>query len=259
MHGICRYIFIILWFGLGTSLAAQPLFYPACLTVHAESIHYYEPQYILEGVLRERNPTLTIIPHEQSSDQLALINHAAYNIPYQAVRTAFKAYEHAKMLGYDKQHILTIVDYALPSDHKRLIVLDAQHEKLLFDTYVSHGTHSGDRYARHFSNKDNSHESSLGVLVTGKPYEGLLGYSLRLRGLEKRFNSNVYERDIVVHPATYVGKKIATKFHEVGKSFGCLAVNSKIAPHLINLIKSGTIIVNYYPSQPWLTHSRFLH
>jgi hypothetical protein len=238
---------------------AQPLFYPACLSTSARAHHVYSPQFILEGVLREHNPVITVIPHQQSSDQFALINYAAYNLPRRAVQTAFTAYRHAKALGYDKQDILTIVDYAIPSDHKRLLVIDAKHGKLLLDTYVSHGTHSGDRYARKFSNQVNSHESSLGVLLTGKAYDGLLGYSLRLHGLEQQFNSNDYIRDIVVHPATYVGAMIAKKFHEVGKSFGCLAVNSKVAPHLINLIKSGTIIVNYYPSKRWLAHSRFLH
>jgi hypothetical protein len=200
----------------------------------------------------------SVLSSQRCSDTFALINHAALGLPQGVIATAMKAYHHARERGLDKRGLLTVVDFNKPSDERRLWVFDLNTNKLLFDTYVSHGAHSGALYAKYFSNRINSYESSIGVILTGKPYEGIEGYSMRLHGLEKHFNSNVFKREVVLHPAAYVNRDFIRLHHEAGKSFGCLAVGRKVATRLINTIKNGTIVVDYYPSHKWLYHSKYL-
>jgi hypothetical protein len=239
--------------------AMQPLLYPSCLTDDARITAYYQPHSVVE--ILDRYPTSVVVPEPNtvSSDQLALLTHQAPGLTSSVISTALRAYQRADALGYVKQHILTIVDYSLPSDQPRLWVFNLDDNRAIFHTWVTHGTGSGDRFARRFSNEDDSHASSLGVIVTGDTYTGTYGYSLNLYGVEKGVNDNIYKRRIVVHPADYVGSSVARQYNEVGKSFGCLAVNTKIARQLIDDIKGGTVIVNYYPDHYWLSHSPFLN
>src|SRR4051812_48769057 len=89
-------------------------------------------------------------------------------------------------------HIISIVDFSLPSSKKRLFVIDVASGKLLFNTFVSHGRNSGQEMATQFSNDLNSFKSSLGFYVTGNTYSGEHGYSLRLEGKEAGINDNAY-------------------------------------------------------------------
>jgi len=61
-----------------------------------------------------------------------------------------------------KDNILTIIDFSLPSNTKRLFVIDLVSGQLLFNTFVSHGRGSGTVLATRFSNAFNSFKSSLG-------------------------------------------------------------------------------------------------
>src|SRR5215510_9288093 len=45
---------------------------------------------------------------------------------------AYRAYKRALEKGYVKQHILTIIDYSLPSSAKRLWVVDVERGKVLY-------------------------------------------------------------------------------------------------------------------------------
>jgi hypothetical protein len=101
--------------------------------------------------------------------------------------------------------------------------------------------------------------SSLGVYRTDAPYIGKNGYSLRLVGLEKGYNDNVYSRAVVLHGAWYVSEKMIQLYGRLGRSYGCPAVRQEIATPLIDTIKDGSILFAYYPQQDWLQHSAFLH
>src|SRR5579871_6700660 len=101
------------------------------------------------------------------------------------------------MLGYHRllrRHllrrtdVLSVCDFSQPSSVKRMYVIDVHNRRLLYRTYVAHGIRSGREYANSFSNRPNSHKSSLGFFVTRDSYIGSNGLSLRIDGLEKGFN-----------------------------------------------------------------------
>lgn len=174
------------------------------------------------------------------------------------LKLAMKAYKKTRAMGLNEKEILTIVDYSMPSSTPRLWVINMSDNKLLYHTHVAHGIGSGDNFATKFSNRHGSKMSSIGVYLTTNIYDGHYGKSLNLIGLEENFNSNAEARRIVVHKAHYVDEMIVKKIGRLGRSFGCLALNSKVAEKIIHTIKNGSLIFCYYPDQKWLNESKFL-
>jgi hypothetical protein len=153
--------------------------------------------------------------------------------------------------------ILTVCDFSQPSDSKRLYIIDVKNFKVLLNTYVAHGKNSGDDYPERFSNRPRSLKSSLGFYVTKTTYVGKHGLSLRLAGEDKGFNDKAESRAIVVHGATYIGDEWLGG--KMGRSFGCPAVPSRIAPKVIDLIKNGTCFFIYHPLKSYLHGSNVLN
>ncbi|MCK8493594.1 murein L,D-transpeptidase catalytic domain family protein [Spirosoma sp. RP8] len=154
--------------------------------------------------------------------------------------------------------ILSIVDLSQPSNKKRLYIVDLTNRKLLFNTYVSHGRNSGDLVASRFSNINSSFQSSLGFYQTLSTYMGKHGLSLQLKGLEKGFNDNVYNRNIVLHGADYVCEDIIRKTGRLGRSQGCPAVPYALSKPIIEAVKGGTCLFVYSPDPNYLHKSAFL-
>ncbi len=176
----------------------------------------------------------------------------------EALRTGLEAYATAHARGMDHKEILTIIDFSEPSTAKRMWVFDLRDQRLLFNTWVSHGRNSGDVDATSFSNANSSLKSSIGVFVTTTPYVGHDGYSLRVTGLEPGINDHAMSRDIVFHGADYVNAAIISRYGRIGRSWGCFAVNKKLIDPIVNDIKNNTVVVAYYPDRYWLNHSQFL-
>lgn len=175
-----------------------------------------------------------------------------------AIRYAYKGYQ--KLLKQGKisnSNILTVCDFSQPSDKKRFYIIDVRNFKVLLNTYVAHGKNSGLNYANKFSNRNRSHQSSLGFYVTRNTYFGKHGLSLKLAGQDKGFNDKAEARAIVVHGATYIGDEWLGSAY-MGRSFGCPAVPKKYANTVINLIKKGTCLFVYHPSKSYLHGSRLL-
>lgn len=183
---------------------------------------------------------------------------AAENINPKVLELAINAYSTAIKKGLDTKHILTIVDYTLPSTEKRMWVLDMNRGRLVHYSLVTHGSGSGLLYARHFSNTPGTFQSSLGLFLTKKSYYGQVGYALRLQGLEPGINDNVEERGIVVHGAEYADKSFIDQYGRLGRSEGCFALPASSYNSIINDIADGTLIFAYYPEKNWLSHSHFL-
>lgn len=158
----------------------------------------------------------------------------------------------------ERENILTVIDYSLPSSEKRLWVFDLNDQKLLFNTYVSHGIKSGVLLSNHFSNKYDSKASSIGVYKTDKSYYGRHGLSLKLNGLDYGFNDNADGRAVVMHGGWYVTEGFIKKYGRAGRSWGCPAIPSDLTESIINTIKDQSIFVAYYPSDNWFLKSKFL-
>lgn len=141
--------------------------------------------------------------------------------------------------------ILTVVDFSKPSDIKRMCIIDMNEKKVLLKTYCSHGRRSGDLYALHFSNKNGSYKSSVGLFVTGKAYNGRNGNSLELFGLDKGRNDNARKRTIVVHGASYASENFLKKYGRLGRSLGCFVVPPSLNNKVISMIEGRTIFYVY--------------
>ncbi len=153
---------------------------------------------------------------------------------------------------------LAVIDYSRPSSQKRLWVFDLAQQRLLFDEYVAHGAGSGDNMATHFSNTNDSHQSSLGLFSTAETYFGANGYSLRMDGLEPGINDNARSRAIVMHGADYVNPVLINTQGRIGRSWGCPAVARDVANQMIDTLKEGNLVYAYYPDPNFVRSSQML-
>jgi hypothetical protein len=155
-------------------------------------------------------------------------------------------------------NLISIIDFSLPSNKKRLFVIDLQAGKLLFNTLVSHGRNSGQALATEFSNDPSSFKSSLGFYITGDTYKGEHGTSLRLEGEEEGINDNALARGIVMHSANYVNEQIADAQGYIGRSLGCPALPVELYKQVIDMIKNGTCLFLYSPDKYYMAHSKMI-
>ena len=199
-------------------------------------------------------PMVGISMSEDHKDHLIqAVTRQAETLDKSVLKKAIKAYEEAQEDGLARSPLLTIVDYGKPSYEPRLWVVDVKRKKVLYEEYVSHGSGSGDVYAKNFSNKPESHQSSIGVFVTQKPYYGKNGYSLRVEGLEEDVNDLAKERGIVVHGGDYVREEYIERYGKAGRSHGCFVVSDRVNRQLINTIQDGSVIYVYSPKRSWFS------
>jgi hypothetical protein len=131
-------------------------------------------------------------------------------------------------------------------------------QEVILQSLVSHGRNTGDEFATTFSDKVDSHMSSLGFYKTGETYQGINGFSMRLDGLEAGINSNARKRAIVVHGADYASLKLVKAQGRLGRSYGCPAVPVEVNKKLIELIKDESCLFIYHPSKDYISKSYYL-
>jgi hypothetical protein len=172
---------------------------------------------------------------------------------------AYKGYLNLKQADLlSNPNILTVIDFTKSSSENRLWVIDLAKKKVLINDLVAHGQGSGGEYATTFSNTHSSHQSSIGFYVTDQTYVGKHGNSLRLRGMDNGYNSEAYERAVVVHASDYVNDALASA-GRLGRSWGCPAVSNQVAGKLINTIKNGSCLFIYYPQPKYLQTAYWLN
>jgi hypothetical protein len=172
---------------------------------------------------------------------------------------ALKGYFKLAQKGFIKNdRFLSIIDYSLSANDKRLWVIDLMTQKVVFNEWVAHGKNSGELYAKKFSNTKESFQSSIGFYVTGELYQGTHDWSLKLIGLEKSINHLALERGIVIHGANYVSERFIKENQRLGRSLGCPAVHENIVLPLIQTIKEGACLFAYYPQAKYLKYSTVL-
>ncbi len=153
---------------------------------------------------------------------------------------------------------LTIVDMSVSANTERLFIINMETQQLEHKSLVAHGRNSGLEYAKQFSNKMSSHQTSLGFYTTAETYIGENGFSLRLDGLEFS-NNQARKRAIVIHEADYASAEFIKKNGRLGRSYGCPSLPKKDYTTIINKIKNGSCLFIYAPETSYLTKSKLIN
>ena len=172
---------------------------------------------------------------------------------------AVSGYTKLDEAGKVSNPLLTVIDFDLSSKKRRMWILNMDTQEVIFNTFVAHGKNTGGEFAKNFSNKVNSHQSSLGFYVTGETYYGKNGLSLFIDGMEEAFNSKARERYVVIHGADYAEPEFINRAGRHGRSYGCPAVPNKIAKDLIHKIKGKSVVYIHKNNADYLKKSNFLN
>lgn len=136
---------------------------------------------------------------------------------------------------------ITIIDYTQPSTAKRMYIFNMK-DRTVRNEFVAHGMNSGGNYARLFSNRNKSHQSSLGFYKTGEmKTTGKHVPSMYLYGLDST-NSIAAARDIIMHGADYVSPGFIRRHGRLGRSHGCPAVEKRLIKPLIRDLRGGSLM-----------------
>ena len=187
------------------------------------------------------------------------LNSNHFSMPkLESFTEALKGFYLLKEKGVVKKNILTLIDFSLSSNAKRLWVIDLTTNTILYNSLVAHGRNTGDEFASSFSNSAQSFKSSLGFYATGEIYTGKHGKSLKLDGLEKGINSNARARAVVIHGADYVSKTFIQNNKRLGRSLGCPAIPMELTNEIIQTIKDKSCLFVYYPSEAYKVASKLV-
>jgi hypothetical protein len=176
----------------------------------------------------------------------------------ESFKEALEGFNKLKEKGVISKNILTLIDFSMSSNSKRLWVIDLDANTILYNSLVAHGRNTGGEFAKSFSNVAQSFKSSLGFYLTGEIYNGKHGKSLKLDGLEKGINNNARERAVVIHGADYVSNSFIQNNKRLGRSLGCPAVPLEITEELIKTIKDKSCLFIYYPSKSYKLASKLV-
>jgi hypothetical protein len=226
-------------------------------------ISFIEPNNSIEKKADAENISTVIVNDDNVASGLSSslyegLKLSQLGLSKEALDYALKGYQKLVDAGaVVNSRYLTIVDFSQSSRKKRFYLLDVKNNKLVHNTFVSHGKNTGIDMAEKFSNKMNSEQSSLGFYVTTATYNGKHGLSLRLSGQEAGINDNAEARGVVVHGAAYVNANRVSSGY-MGRSQGCPALPEPEHAKVINIIKDGSVMFIYHPSQNYLQQSSLL-
>lgn len=179
-------------------------------------------------------------------EDIAVMNSGGKLSP-QAIHFAMEARKCALRNGVTKNSgNLTVIDYSLPTNEKRLFIVEPTTGAILAQEWVMHGSGSGKMLATTFSNTPSSHQSSLGLIEPMFVFQSSFGRSLRLNGLERGLNDKIFEREIIVHQSNWIGNG---KF---SNSQGCQAVRPEAIDVVINGTKGGLMYAYHKEYTPQL-------
>lgn len=204
-----------------------------------------------EGVTRDRPATIAALTGFEFPESLdastrnKTLSRYAHLDPKHQVPDALLE---KAILFYDRNYsrlgnrnYIAAIDFSKRSTDARFFIIDIKTGSVMA-IHTAHGKgtdpeHDGWANPKMFSNKANSHASSLGYYLTDSTYYGGHGLSLRLNGLSVT-NSNAYARAIVIHGATYVKEASVVQ----GRSFGCPAISMSLRDKVVGMLKGGAII-----------------
>ena len=217
------------------------------------------------------DPNVQELLKNDSIADLARLNFQSYSqyvyselneeqLSYEAFEQGLTGYHNLlKRNELARKDTLTIIDFSKPSSEVRLFIIDLCEIKVIHKSLCAHGRNSGRLYPKHFSNENNSKQSSLGFYVTTSTYAGKFDLALRLRGMEYS-NSHASSRGVVMHAAEYATYEFLEKNGcQLGRSYGCPAVPAEGFEDVVKWIKEGSCMYIYYPSRSYKRYSKYLN
>ncbi|PJA09434.1 MAG: hypothetical protein COX70_01790 [Flavobacteriales bacterium CG_4_10_14_0_2_um_filter_32_8] len=214
--------------------------------------------FSFNGGVKEATLTTSKFSIQQYTNQLYNCIHEE-QINLDAFEIALKGYFSLLLdneLGNTKY--LTIIDMSLSANAERFFVIDMETQQLVFKSLVAHGRNSGEEFASHFSNNEQSYQTSIGFYKTAETYDGKKGFSLKLDGLEYS-NSNARDRGIIIHGAEYVSEQFVKNNTRLGRSLGCPSLPMDTFKKAIEFLKEGSCLFIYYPQKYYLSKSKFVN
>lgn len=214
----------------------------------------------LTPVLNRAGSEMPYQASDVKSDIYSELNLSAYGLSNEVFQLALNGHRKLAAAGQlENPGIITIVDYSQSSKNKRMYVIDFLNHKLLFNTLVAHGKNTGEEYAKNFSNKLGTLKSSLGFYVTKNHIMGAtVGLSLIIQGVEKGFNDNAINRQIIMHGADYATEDFIKQNGRLGRSYGCPSLPPDLIQPVIETIENGSCLFIYYPDPNYLQKSSLL-
>ena len=196
--------------------------------------------------------TKTVLFDQRLHDLYRDLQVEQQGLRYEVFEKAMTGYLNLEQSGkLGDKHLLTVVDFGLPSTEKRLWVLDLAAKQVKFHTLVAHGHNSGENMATNFSNENESNMSSLGFYVTEGEYIGKHGRSLKLQGLDEGYNTNALSRSVVMHGADYVSEEFIRQNGRLGRSLGCPALPMDQKDAIIEAVGGQTCLFLNGPDQSY--------
>jgi hypothetical protein len=139
--------------------------------------------------------------------------------------------------------MLAIADMTQPSTAQRLFIFDLEERRLVLRTWVAHGQNSGGLMAERFSNRNGSHQTSLGLYRVGvRIVSPKHGPALLLHGLDKGINDLALRREVIIHGADYVSAHFIAAHGRLGRSWGCPAVPRADMAQVMDLLAEGGLL-----------------
>jgi hypothetical protein len=253
--------------GLPSAKMIEPGYYSARIIKRFVD-HPYAEGIRAFGVTREEPTSLTTADAAASRavELKTVINQASLlymdmkleskGLDEKAFEYAWRGYHNLLKKGLiRKKTVLSICDFSQSSCSKRMYVIDVQHRRLLYRTYVAHGQKSGSEYATNFSNDQDSYMSSLGFYITQRTYFGHNGLSLKLNGVDSGYNDQAMKRKIVLHGSSYVSDTYINQKGTIGTSLGCPALPAAISGRIIRAVRGGSCLFIYHPTPQYLDNS----
>lgn len=235
------------------------LFPTVLLVVFSLFLNTENDDLVLKRKKTEAVNVIKITSEINEEEVYSNLNSNHFSMPkLESFTEALKGFYLLKEKGVVKKNILTLIDFSLSSNAKRLWVIDLTTNTILYNSLVAHGRNTGDEFASSFSNSAQSFKSSLGFYATGEIYTGKHGKSLKLDGLEKGINSNARARAVVIHAADYVSNTFIQNNKRLGRSLGCPAIPMELTNEIIQTIKDKSCLFVYYPSEAYKVASKLV-
>jgi hypothetical protein len=187
------------------------------------------------------HPRLSGVPGDEAADLYremmleGVLDEAVFAAGYGSMRS------HGR-----RARMLAIADMSQPSTAKRLYVFDLDARTLVLRTLVAHGSGSGELMAERFSNRDGSHQTSLGLYRVGRRIVSpKWGPALLLDGLDRGMNDAARAREVIIHGAPSVRPEFIARHGLLWRSWGCPTVSLEDMPKVIELLADGGLLYVY--------------